>query len=124
MFDHDGLELMHEEGGFEANLVRAQLVNLCKIIFLAMLAVCAASILSFPVAALVCFAIFAAGSIAPFLALSIAEYNIRTEEWAPNAFEFVIRSISSVVEFMLRPFGQAVSTGSLVRQVSAISSPI
>ena len=115
MFDHDGLELMHEEGGFEANLVRAQLVNLCKIIFLAMLAVCAASILSFPVAALVCFAIFAAGSIAPFLALSIAEYNIRTEEWAPNAFEFVIRSISSGVEFMLRPFGQAVSTGSLVQ---------
>ena len=115
MFDADGLELMHQVGGFESNLMRAQLVNLCKLAFLAMLAVCAASILSFPVAALVCFSIFASGSIAPFLALSIAEYNIRTEEWAPNAFEFVIRSISSVVEFMLRPFGQAVSTGSLVQ---------
>ena len=114
MFDADGLELMHQVGGFESNLMRAQLVNLCKLAFLAVLAVCAASILSFPVAALVCFSIFASGSIAPFLAVSIAEYNIRSEDWAPNAFEAVVRSISTVVEFMLRPFGQAVSTGSLV----------
>ncbi len=114
MFDADGLELMHQVGGFESNLLRAQLVNLCKLAFLAVLAVCAASILSFPVAALVCFSIFASGSIAPFLAVSIAEYNIRTEDWAPNAFEAVIRTISTIVEFMLRPFGQAVSTASLV----------
>jgi hypothetical protein len=62
-WDQDGVEVLYRVGGFEANYLRAMSVNLVKLSFLAMLAVCSATFLSFPVACLLSFAIFLAGSL-------------------------------------------------------------
>ena len=114
MFDPDGLELMYKVGDFGPNLLRAQLVNLLKLSFVAMIAVTLSSFLSFPVACLVVFTVFASGSIAPYLATSIDEYRIRTESGALKMVEAVIRSIASAVEFSVRAFGEARANGPLV----------
>jgi hypothetical protein len=114
IFDPDGLELMYKVGDFGPNLLRAQLVNLLKLSFVAMIAVTLSSFLSFPVACLVVFTVFASGSIAPYLATSIDEYRIRTESGALKMVEAVIRSIASAVEFSVRAFGEARANGPLV----------
>ena len=119
-FDPDGLELLYRVGGFGQNLVRAQMVNLLKLSFLAMLAVTCASFLSFPVACLVVFTIFAAGSLGPFLANSISEYRIRTESVTLKTVEGLIKAVASATEFTVRAYGEAGANGPLVegREVS------
>ena len=114
MFDPDGLELLFKVGDFGPNLVRAQLVNLLKLSFVAMLAVTLSSFLSFPVACLVTFTIFAAGSLAPYLATSIDEYRIRTDSGFVKGIEAVVRGIASATEFSVRAFGEASASGALV----------
>lgn len=113
-FDLDGLELLYRVGGFGDNLFRAQLVNLLKLSFVAMLAVTCAAILSFPVACLVVFTVFAAGSVGPFLATSVAEYQIRSDATLVVAFEWAVRSVAGATEFAVRAFGDARANGPLV----------
>lgn len=114
LFDPDGFELLYRVGGFTDNLVRAQCMNLLKLSFLGMLSVVSAAILSFPVACLVVCTVLAAGSIAPFLATSVAEYRIRTESGVLKAFEAVIKTIAGATEFSVRSFGEAKGNGPLV----------
>jgi hypothetical protein len=113
-FDPDGLELLYKVDDFGPNLLRAQIVNLLKLSFVAMLAVTLSSFLSFPVACLVVFTIFAAGSLAPYLATSIDQYRIRTDSGFLKAVESVIRGIASGTEFSVRAFGEARANGPLV----------
>jgi len=113
-FDPDGLELLYRVGGFNDNLLRAQLVNLVKLSFLGMLSVVCASVLSFPIACLVVFTVFSAGSIGPFLATSVAEYRIRTDSGTLKAFEAVVRAVAGATEFSVRAFGEAEANGPLV----------
>ena len=113
-FDPDGLELLYKVDDFGPNLMRAQIVNLLKLSFVAMLAVTLSSFLSFPVACLVVFTVFSAGSIAPYLATSIDEYRIRTDSGVLKAIESVIRGIASGTEFSVRAFGEARASGPLV----------
>ena len=113
-FDPDGLELLYKVDDFGPNLLRAQIVNLLKLSFVAMLAVTLSSFLSFPVACLVVFTVFSAGSIAPYLATSIDEYRIRTDSGVLKAVESVIRGIASGTEFSVRAFGEARASGPLV----------
>lgn len=54
----DGLELSYQVGTFRGNFLRVQAVQWIKLAFLAMLAVCAATFLSFPVACLVAVGVF------------------------------------------------------------------
>ncbi len=113
-FDPDGMELLYKVDDFGPNLLRAQIVNLLKLSFVAMLAVTLSSFLSFPVACLVVFTIFAAGSLAPYLATSIDQYRIRTDSGFLKAVESVIRGIASGTEFSVRAFGEARASGPLV----------
>lgn len=113
-FDPDGLELLYKVDDFGPNLLRAQIVNLLKLSFVAMLAVTLSSFLSFPVACLVVFTVFAAGSLAPYLATSIDQYRIRTDSGFLKAVESVIRGIASGTEFSVRAFGDARASGPLV----------
>jgi len=113
-FDPDGLELLYKTGDFDGNLLRAQLVNLLKLSFVAMLAVTLSSFLSFPVACLVVFTVFTAGSVAPYLATSIDEYRIRTDSSVVKGFEAVVRTIAGGTEFAVRSFGEARASGPLV----------
>lgn len=63
----DGMEVLYKAGTFGGNFVRATLLILCRLIFLACLGVLAASFLSFPVAVLFCLVVFSIGTISGFV---------------------------------------------------------
>jgi hypothetical protein len=63
----DGLEVLYKADTFTANFVRAALLILCRLVFLACLGALAASFLSFPVAILFCLVIFFTGTISGFI---------------------------------------------------------
>ncbi len=63
----DGIELLYKADTFTSNFIRAALLILCRLIFLAALGVLAASFLSFPVAILFCLVIFFTGTISGFI---------------------------------------------------------
>jgi NADH:ubiquinone oxidoreductase subunit H len=115
-WDQDGVEVLYRVGGFEANYLRAMSVNLVKLSFLAMLAVCSATFLSFPVACLLSFAIFLAGSLSPFLAESLKYQTLDLGDGViAQSVTFVVYALAIAVEFLLRPFGQISANESLVR---------
>jgi hypothetical protein len=63
----DGLEVLYKADTFTGNFVRAALLILCRLVFLACLGALAASFLSFPVAILFCVVIFVTGTASGFI---------------------------------------------------------
>ena len=63
----DGLEVLYKADTFTGNFIRAILLILCRLIFLACLGALAASFLSFPVAILFCLVIFLTGTTSGFV---------------------------------------------------------
>ena len=122
-FEPDDFEVLYKVGGFEANFLRAMLVMLIKLGFLAGLGVCCATFLSFPVACLSTFTIFMAATLGPYLAWSL-EYYVPAEanrvDWSNIGvaiqwvFEMGIRQIARASVFMLEAFGQYRPTNDLV----------
>lgn len=122
-FDEEDFELLYRVGGFEGNFLRAMLVMLVKLGFLAGLAVCCATFLSFPVACLASFTIFMAATLGPYLAYSL-EYYVPLEanrvDWSNIGlamqwiFESGIRVIAQFSVFMLEAFGEYRPTNKLV----------
>jgi len=122
-FEEDDLELLYRVGSFEANFFRAVFIDWVKLSFLAMLGICCATFLSFPVACLTSFTIFIAGTIGPFLAESLQEYYppaIQTIDWGNIglviqwAFQSAIRFIARVIVYLLESFGEYRPTQSLI----------
>lgn len=122
-FDEEDLEVLYRVGGFEANFLRAMIVMLIKLGFLAGLAICCATFLSFPVACLSSFTIFMAATMGPYLAYSLEFYDpvdANRVEWNDVGFvvqwlfESAIRKIAQVTVFMLEAFGQYTPTDDLV----------
>ena len=114
-FDEEDFELLYKVTTFEANFVRAMLMTWTKLAFLSMLGLTCATLLNFPVACLMAFTIFLAGTLGPFLALSLKDYyppmvsqvdfsNVgMVIQWA---FQSTIRGIAQVVVFLLQKFGE------------------
>lgn len=71
----DGLEVLYKADSFAANYVRAGLLILFRLVFLACLGVMAASFLSFPVAILFCLVIFVMGAASGFFVESFGYMN-------------------------------------------------
>jgi hypothetical protein len=84
----DGLEVLYKADTFTANFVRAVLLILFRLIFLACLGVLASTFLSFPVAILLCVMIFFTGTISNFCL---------------ESFDFLSGNISGVYFYTLRP---------------------
>lgn len=63
----DGLEVLYKADTFTGNFIRAALLILCRLVFLACLGTLAASFLSFPVAVLFCLVIFLIGTVSGFV---------------------------------------------------------
>jgi len=63
----DGLEVLYKADTFTGNFIRATLLILCRLVFLACLGALAASFLSFPVAILFCVVIFFTGTVSGFI---------------------------------------------------------
>jgi hypothetical protein len=105
------------------NFLRAILLTWVKLAFLAMLGICCATFLSFPVACLMSFTIFAAGSLGPFLAMSLEQYYppaFDSVDWSNIgmviqwAFRSFIRFIAQSIVFLLEGFGALRPTRALV----------
>jgi hypothetical protein len=123
LFEENGLQVLYRVGSFEGNFFRAALVLLMKLAFLAAMGVTLATFLNFPVALLTCFTIFIAGTIAPYLALSLQWYTppqAAQVDWGNVgmvvqwAFESLINGIAKGLVFALRSFGDFRPTDQLV----------
>ncbi|MHC5023566.1 MAG: ABC transporter permease subunit, partial [Planctomycetota bacterium] len=122
-FEVDDFELLYKVANFEGNFLRAVLVTWIKLAFLAALAICCATFLSFPVACLAAFTIFIAATLGPFLAESLEIYfPPRTEnvDWSQPAMilqwalQSVTRWIAQLLVFTLSGFGEYRPGASLV----------
>jgi len=86
IFPPDGLEVLYKADTFTGNFIRAVLLILCRLIFLACLGVLAATFLSFPVAILFCFVIFFTASFSGFVI---------------ESFSFMSENVSAVYSYSL-----------------------
>ena len=87
IFPPDGLEVLYKAGSFGSNFIRAILMILFRLIFLACLGILAASFLSFPVAILFCFVIFFTASFSGFVL---------------DSFTFLSANIGAVYSYSLK----------------------
>ena len=114
-FDDDGIEVMHRVGSFEANFLRAALVDWAKLIFLAALGVATASILSFPVATLLSFTIFLTASMSAYLAIALDRFSAPHDaDMGVRAFYAFVQLVAGGAQGALSAFGDAATTQDLV----------
>lgn len=85
---NEGLEVLYKADIFSANYIRAVLLILLRVIFLAALGILAASFLSFPVAILLCLAVFFTANISGFIL---------------ESFESLSENVSGVYQYTIRP---------------------
>ena len=67
IFPPDGIEVLYKADTFTGNFVRAVLLILSRLIFLACLGILASTFLSFPVAILLCLVLFSTASVSGFV---------------------------------------------------------
>jgi len=84
----DGLEVLYKAGTFTANFLRAALIVLLRLVFLACLGILASTFLSLPVAVLFCLAIFFTGTISGFVI---------------ESFDALSETLTSVYSFTIKP---------------------
>jgi len=77
--EKDGIEVLYKADNFTANYIRATILILLRLIFLASLGVFTATFLSFPTAVLFCLVIFATGAISGFIFESFSTLSGRTD---------------------------------------------
>ena len=87
----DGLEVLYKADSFGANFIRAVLLILFRLIFLACLAALASTFLSFPVAILLCLAVFFTATISNFCL---------------ESFDFLSENLSGLYSYSVRPLIQ------------------
>ena len=85
---NDGLEVLYKADSFTANFLRAVLLILFRLIFLACLGVLASSFLSFPVAILLCLLILFIGTVSGFVV---------------ESFEYLSENIGGIYSFTVKP---------------------
>lgn len=121
----DEVEVLFQVGSFEGNLFRLIVINFCKLIFLAAVAILATTIFSFPVASLVSFTVYVLAGVRVFLAeaLDFASHDAAT--MFTSFQEFAVRSIGLVyygASWLVPDFGKfdAVETFVNGRNVSLV----
>ena len=87
----DGLQVLYKADTFTANFIRAVLLILLRLIFLACLGTLAASFLSFPAALLFCLVVFLTGTISGFCL---------------ESFDFMGENLSKFYTYTIRPIVQ------------------
>jgi len=84
----DGLEVLYEADTFTGNFIRAVLLILFRLIFLACLGILASTFLSFPVAILLCLVVFFTATVSGFCL---------------ESFDFLGENLSWVYSYTIRP---------------------
>ena len=89
----DGLEVLYKADTFTGNFVRAALLILCRLVFLACLGGLAASFLSFPVAILFCVVIFFTGTVSGFI---VESFGYMSE----NTSRIYAYTVQAIIQFL------------------------
>lgn len=92
-FTRDGIEILYKKDTFTANYIRAVLLVLLRMIFLACLAILASSFLSFPVAILLCMVVFSTAHVSEFV---IDSFGYMGKSFT-GLYSFVIAPIVSMI---------------------------
>jgi len=87
-FPPDGIEVLYKADTFTGNFVRAVLLILLRLFFLACLGILASTFLSFPVAILLCLVLFSTASVSDFVL---------------ESFDFLSQNLTSVYSYTIRP---------------------
>jgi hypothetical protein len=99
IFPPDGLEVLYKADSFTANFVRAVLLILFRLIFLACLGVLASSFLSFPVAVLFCLVLFLTASFSGFVVESFDYLSANIGAFYSYTLKWVIRLLPEFDKF-------------------------
>ncbi len=114
-FPPDALGLSYAAGSYRANFARAMVVLWIKLSFLAMLAIFAATFLSFPVACLVAFGAFFAAETSGYLLTSLESFSTHSREGDLQVFNALAAYISYAVANTFRVYGELNPVGDLVQ---------
>lgn len=109
-----GIDVSYSAGSFQMNFLRVAFVLWVKLAFLSMLAVTAATFLSFPVACLVAFSVFLCAEGSGFLAASLEYYDADDGHNNIEYWKLVVRSIGLFISWMFRTYANLKPTTKLV----------
>lgn len=113
-FPPDALEMSYAAGSFPSNFARVMLVLWIKIAFLAMLGVCLATFLSFPVAIMVAGCIFMAAEGASYLNSALESYWTTDRDGNTLYLNVVINAVATVVAKAFQVYSDLRPTDRLV----------
>lgn len=113
-FPPDGLEISYSVGSYQANFLRAVIVLWMKLVFLAMIAILAATFLSFSVASLVAFGTFLIAESAGFLFESLEFYDATDQKGQLLVHRVIIRGIAVPISEMFHFYSTLRPTANLV----------
>ncbi len=114
-FPPGGLEFSYRVGSYRLNFVRAMLVLWAKLAFLAIVAIWAATFLSFPVACVVAFGVLLAAEGSGYLRTSIETFATSDREGNVEVFNLVASVVTRVVAGAFSLYGDLRPTKRLVQ---------
>jgi ABC-type transport system involved in multi-copper enzyme maturation permease subunit len=118
-------EVLFHVGSFEGNLFRLLVINLCKLMFLAAVAILTATVFSFPVACLVSFTVYAFAVSRGFVLEGLDFASGDQATWLSSPKEFAIHALTFVMKalsFLIPDFARFNAVETLVngRNVSLV----
>jgi hypothetical protein len=113
-FPPDAFEVFYPVGSYRANFLRVVVILWLKLAFLAMVAVTAATFLSFAVASLVAFGTFLIAESAKFLFDSLEYYASTDQKGNIDFFRMAVRSIAVPISRMFHFYSTLRPTANLV----------
>jgi len=113
-FPPGGIQISYSAGSYHMNFFRVMGVLWVKLAFLAMIAIFAATFMSFPVACLVAVGIFFMAEGASFIASSLEVYSVKNDAGDVNPIKMTIASISYGVSQLFGVYADLRPTGRLV----------
>lgn len=116
-FPPDGLEVSYAVSGYHMNFVRVLVVLWIKLAFLAMVAICCATFVSFPVACLVSLGTFWAAEGAGFLREALENWSTEDDKGNVIIYKKVIEIVASVIQRLFHVYGELKPTQKLVEGV-------
>ncbi|MFK7884239.1 MAG: ABC transporter permease [Phycisphaerales bacterium] len=99
-----GLEVSYRVGSFRGNFLRVQAVQWVKLAFLAMIAVSAATFLSFPVASLISIGVFFLAQSSGWVQGALPGWGTTTVEGDFDAFRFAIFHFSDFISGLFKVY--------------------
>lgn len=115
IFPPGGLEISYEVGSYRLNFVRAMIILWAKLAFLAIVAIWAATFLSFPVACLVAFGVFLAAEGSGFLRQSLESFATTDREGNLQVFNLISSGVTTVVATAFSLYSDLKPTARLVQ---------